>query len=75
MTVDQLKGQLRPFRPFSLHLDDGTILDLPHPDFITFLSEKAGNNFVLVDRSGGIHLVDAGHVNRIEFVKNGSVVK
>ena len=71
MTVEQLKGQVDPFRPFTICLDDGSEFPVPHADFINFLSAKAGENFVLIDQLRGIHLIDAGHVNRLSFSTNG----
>ena len=45
-----------PFKPFSLRLTDGTLLFVPHPDFIwlsqggrTAVVSTGGENFKIVD--------------------------
>ncbi len=37
MTVEQLKNVLhtQPFRPFTLHMGDGRVFFVQHPDFIS----------------------------------------
>lgn len=36
MTTDQIKNahEARPFRPFTVHLADGTSVEVPHPELM-----------------------------------------
>ena len=47
MTVEQLKNVLhaQPFRPFTIHMGDGRVFFVKHPDFI---SRSASGRTVIV---------------------------
>jgi hypothetical protein len=49
MITDEIKKLLRvtPFRPFTVHLADGSILPVNHPDF-AFVSPNGGLVFIFV---------------------------
>ena len=40
MTTEKLRGMLyaRPFKPFSIHLAEGTVIPVKHPEFVLITS-------------------------------------
>lgn len=57
--------QARPFKPFSLRLTDGTLVPVPHPEFI-LLSQ--GGRTAVVNREGEeLTIIDLGLVMAIEL--------
>ena len=60
MTLEQLKNahDAKPFRPFTIHVVDGTLLEVPHPELLwrtpsgqTIFVSKGGEDVSIVDRS------------------------
>jgi hypothetical protein len=58
MTTEQLKNahEAKPFRPFTIHLADGTLLEVPHPELLwrtpsgrTIFVSTAGEDVAIVD--------------------------
>lgn len=58
MTTEQLKNahEAKPFRPFTIHLADGTTLEVPHPELLwrtpsgrTIFVSKGGEDVAIVD--------------------------
>ena len=58
MTKEALSDRLHasPFKPFALRLTDGTLLPVPHPDFVsltrggrTVIVHKEGEHFSILD--------------------------
>jgi hypothetical protein len=58
VTTEQLKNahEAKPFRPFTIHLADGTSLGVPHPELLwrtqggrTIFVNTAGENVAIVD--------------------------
>jgi hypothetical protein len=73
MRVQTLRGLLRasPFRPFTIHLSDGSRLPVPHPEFAS-----ASHGQVVVAQAVGwggrrqrTTTCDALHVTRIEVIE------
>jgi hypothetical protein len=70
MKTLEIKEQLKPFRPFFLHLDSGYSCYIPHPDFLFFPPAIAGEIIIVVGQNGATHVIDIEHVNRIEFTES-----
>ncbi|MFN0020022.1 MAG: hypothetical protein ACKVP0_17320 [Pirellulaceae bacterium] len=58
MTTEQLKNahDAKPFRPFTIHLADGTSLEVPHPELLwrtpsgrTIFVSRGGEDVAIVD--------------------------
>ena len=58
MTTEQLKNahEAKPFRPFTIHLADGTSLEVPHPELLwrmpsgrTIFVSRGGEDVAIVD--------------------------
>lgn len=58
MTIQQLRAAHRaaPFRPFSIHMADGRVFPVPHPDFLsmspsgrTVIVYQEGEDFSILD--------------------------
>ncbi len=67
MTKDAIQNVLRaqPFKPFSLRVTNGTLVPVPHPDFI-FISQ--GGRTAIINRGGEkFSIVDLGLVTTIEL--------
>lgn len=75
MNWEQIREHLKksPFRPFRVHLTDGSSYDVPYPDFI-FVSPRQVVIGVGTTRGGGpaetVHC-DPLHITRIEPGANG----
>ena len=69
MTMAQMRAafQTKPFRPFSLHLADGDVLPVPHPDFIAV--GPGGRTVVVFGKGDEMSIVDLLLVTRIEMKK------
>jgi hypothetical protein len=66
MTIEQLRTvhQARPFVPFTLHMEDGSALFVPHSEF---LSHSASGRTVIVHRADdSFSIVDLLLVNELE---------
>ena len=66
MTIEQLRQtfQADPFRPFSLHLADGKVLDVPHRDFLSH--SPAGRTVIVYGEGDSFSIVDLLLITRIE---------
>ncbi len=66
MTIEQLRNahQVRPFRPFTIHMADGRALHVPHSEF---LSHSASGRTVVVHHADEkFSIVDLLLVNEVE---------
>lgn len=59
MTIEQLKSaqEAKPFRPFTVHVADGTSVDVPHPEMLwrtpggrTIFISTEGEDVQIIDR-------------------------
>jgi hypothetical protein len=51
-----------PFRPFDLHLDNGRVIRIKHPDLVFFNESKT--TAVIADGEH-LHIVDLDHVSNL----------
>ena len=67
MTKDAIHSTLHaePFRPFSLRLTDGTLVPVPHPDFLVL--SQGGRTAIVNTEGEKFSIVDIGLVTTIEF--------
>jgi hypothetical protein len=67
MTRDVVYASLRarPFKPFSLRLTDGSLVPVPHPEFV-FLTQFGRTAFVNTEGEK-VLIVDLGLVTAIEL--------
>lgn len=70
MTKEALQNTLhaQPFKPFSLRLTDGTLVPVPHPDFMVV--SQGGRTAVVMTEGENFSIVDLGLVTTIEL-RNG----
>jgi hypothetical protein len=54
----------QPFKPFSLRLTDGSLLSVPHPDFLAL--SQGGRTAVVFGAGEEFSIVDMGLVTAIE---------
>jgi hypothetical protein len=71
MTSEQVKKahQMRPFRPFTLHLADGTSVDVTHPE--AMLRTQSGRTVVVNTAGDEIEIIDLLLVTKLTL-HNGS---
>jgi hypothetical protein len=74
MTIEQLEAyyRARPFRPFRLHLADGTSVHVPHPEFLS--RTPGGRTITVYTGPESAEILDLLLVTKIT-VGNGSRAK
>jgi hypothetical protein len=67
MTREAVQNALhaQPFKPFSLRLTDGSLVRVPHPEFIIVTQD--GRTAVVNSEGGRLSILDLGLVTAIEF--------
>ena len=67
MTLEQIleAQKARPFRPYTLHLDDGRAFAVPHPEFL--VHHPTGRTIIHFYGRNGFNIIDLRHVNSLEF--------
>jgi hypothetical protein len=66
MNVEKIRKRLTGgFRPFTLRTSDGREFEVPHPEFIAL----GKSDVVVVDKEGGIDILDALHIVSIKTAK------
>jgi len=68
MKTEAIREHVRAkkFRPFELHLVDGKMLPIPHPDFILFA--PSADEFVVVTPDNSFNILDGDSVARIRLI-------
>jgi hypothetical protein len=56
-----------PFRPFTIHLADGRMFRVEHPDYI-FAAPSFGEEVLVDDGRGRVHWVAAQQITSIDHV-------
>ena len=71
MTIAELKRakDVRPFVPFVLCMDDGSEIEVRHPDAVVW--ENGTRQTVLAISSAGWEVVDVSHVQSLRFSTEG----
>ena len=67
MKILELKKLMYPFTPFILHLSDGAEYPINHTDYIFFPPPPAENKIIIVDLTGGIHLINTEQIVEIQY--------
>jgi hypothetical protein len=72
MTIEHLRSmhQARPFQPFDLHLADGRVLTVQHPEFLA--QSPAGRTIAVEQPDGVIEIVDLLLVVSLKPRPNGA---
>lgn len=67
MTKDAIHSTLhaQPFKPFLLRLTDGTLVPVPHPDFMVV--SQGGRTAIINTEGEKFSIVDLGLVTTIEL--------
>jgi len=67
MTKDAVHSTLHahPFKPFSLRLEDGTLIPVPHPDFMVL--SQGGRTAIVNTEEEKFSIVDLGEVTMMEL--------
>jgi hypothetical protein len=55
-----------PFRPFTLHLTDGRVFRVEHPDYI-FAAPSFGEEVLVDDGKGRVHWVASQQITSIDL--------
>jgi hypothetical protein len=65
MTLEQIRSakRTRPFRRFTIHLDDGRAYQVKHPDLIAV--SPNGREATFFDEDGGQHMLDLDHSTEV----------
>jgi len=71
MNIEELRKVSRavPFQPFTVRTSEGDGLPVPHPDFLFI--PPMGQTVIIVDQKGGLNLVDATHITKVEIPRPG----
>ena len=67
MNLKELKSRMFPFKPVTIGLDSGHNLFVCHEDYIFFPPFENSEIIIIVEESGGLHIVDVEHINRLEY--------
>ncbi len=72
MTKDAIQSTLHavPFKPFWLRLTDGTLVPVPHPDFMVV--SQGGRTAIINTEGEKFSIVDLGLVTTIELGSDAS---
>ncbi len=67
MTKDVIDSSLhaQPFKPFSLRLPDGSLVPVPHPEFMVL--SRTGRTAAINTDGDKYSIVDLGLVTAVEF--------
>ena len=67
MTREAIHSTLhaQPFKPFSLRLADGTLVPVPHPDFVVL--SQGGRTAIVMSEGEKFSIVDLGLVITLEL--------
>jgi hypothetical protein len=73
MTTEKLRGMLyaRPFKPFSIHLAEGTVIPVKHPEFV-LITSGGRTAHVHTVRGEEVKMIDLLLVTRITTYGAGS---
>ena len=73
MTVEQLRGmhQAKPFKPFTVHIADGTSVEVTHPE--NMFQSQGGRTIIVNTQGEEMAIIDLLLVTKITFKQgNGS---
>ncbi len=67
MLTDEMRSLLRaqPFRPFSVHITDGTVVNIHHHDYAWLL--PSGGELHVEDAQGKVHLISTAQISKISY--------
>lgn len=71
MIADEIRTAMRstPFRPFRVHLADGTDVLIHHHDYAWL--QPSGLEFYVEDLHGETHFIDTNRVTKLTLAKRG----
>lgn len=71
MTIVKIKAayEARPFRPFKIHLADGRVMPVNHPEWMAMT--PGGRNIIVVLEDDTFHVIDLLLVVSLGFTVNG----
>jgi hypothetical protein len=66
MTIEQLRTvhQAKPFRPFTMHLEDGRALQVPHSEFLSH--SPSGRTIIVYHANDAFSIIDLLLVTELE---------
>jgi hypothetical protein len=72
MTIEKIKAayEARPFKPFTVHLADGRVMPVAHPEFMAML--PGGRNIFIALEDGSYHIIDLLMVVSLGFQIGGT---
>jgi hypothetical protein len=67
MTIQQLRAALRasPFRPFTIHMADGRLFPIPHPEFLSM--SPSGRTVIVYQEDEDFSILDLLLMTEIEM--------
>ncbi|MBX3404227.1 MAG: hypothetical protein KF699_12530 [Phycisphaeraceae bacterium] len=71
MTIEKIKSaySATPFKPFTLHLADGRVMSVAHPEFMAMM--PGGRTIFVALDDGSYHIIDLLMVVSIGFESRG----
>jgi hypothetical protein len=71
MTIGKIRVayEARPFKPFTVHLADGRVMPVSHPEFMAML--PGGRNIFIALEDGSYHVIDLLLVVSLGFKTDG----
>jgi len=75
MTIEQMRAAIKasPFKPFVMHLADGTTIPVQHPEFL--LSVPSGRTLFIVQPDDTTNIVDLLLVSHLDFPPVGRTAR
>ena len=74
MKISAIRAMLdkKPFRSFGIRTADGSVISVPHPDYVALTREGERDEVILVYRqNGGFDLIEASAVTKLEAAAKG----
>ena len=67
MLTDEMRSLMRaqPFRPFVVHLSDGTTVNIHHHDYAWLL--PSGGELHVEDTQGKVHLINTSQISKLSY--------
>ncbi len=67
MLIDEIRNRLdaQPFRAFTVHVSDGTPVNIHHHDYAWLL--PSGGELHVEDSDGRVHLIDTAQIAQLRY--------
>ena len=74
MLTDEIRGLMKasPFRPFTIHVSDGSEVLVHHHDYAWLL--PSGLQFFLETKEGRVRIIDASQITQVSYPSEADTV-